>query len=196
MKKTQYLLKELKEHAPFTALATITAVLFVFLSYHYLRPMISEESFHVFHFLHIIASAMVTAGIFYKYKNQIIPSVLVGVSGAVIIGSLSDVVFPYLGWVLMKLDVHFHLPLVEETLPVLFFALIGSFAGVLMKKTKYPHFVHVFLSVFASLFYLLTFSLAFSPIYFIGAFFVVFIAVLVPCCLSDIAFPFVFVNKK
>jgi len=197
--KIKQVFYELKEHIPFTVLATAVAILTVFVVLYFLKTTISEEIFHLFHFLHIIASSMVTAGIFYKYKSKFIPALLVGVMGAIIIGSLSDVIFPYLGWFLLQIDVHFHLPLFGETVFVLASALLGSLAGILLKATKFPHFIHVFLSVFASLFYLLVFSLFFMPAYFILAFFIVFLAVIIPCCLSDIVFPFLFLpreNKK
>lgn len=197
--KIKHVFCELKEHIPFTVLATAVAVLTVFTVIYFLKAVISEEVFHFFHFFHVIASSMVTAGIFYKYKSKFVPALLVGMTGAIIIGSLSDVIFPYLGWFLLQIDVHFHLPLFEETVFVLLSALAGSLAGILVKTTKCPHFIHVFLSVFASLFYLLVFTQVFLPGYFILAFFIVFLAVIIPCCLSDIVFPFIFLsgeNKK
>lgn len=192
------ILHELKAHAPFAALATLIAVFITIFIQYFLRKQISEDVFHFSHFLHIIASAMVTAGIFYKYKSQFILALLIGLIGAIIMGSLSDVIFPYLGGVLLNLNIHFHLPLIEEPGFTLFSALIGSLAGILTRITKYPHFIHVFLSIFASLFYLLAFTLFFSLSYFIGAFFIVFFAVIIPCCLSDIVFPFFFlpISKK
>ncbi len=194
--KIKSIFRELKHHVPFTVIATIAAVLILIFSHYFLKRTISEEVFHAFHFLHIIASAMVTAGLFYKYKPQFFPALLVGISGAIIIGSASDIIFPYLGWISLGRHIHFHLPLIEETAPVLLSALVGSLAGILAKKTKPPHFAHVFLSVFASLFYLVTFSPAAGIGYFLGAFFVVFIAVIIPCCLSDIIFPFLFLSEK
>jgi len=196
--KIKQVFYELKQHAPFTALATAVAILIAFVVLYFFEKTISEEGFHLFHFLHVIASATVTAGIFYKYKPRIVPALLIGILGAIIIGSISDVVFPYFGWVSLNIDIHFHLPLIEKTVLVLLSALVGSLAGILIRTTKCPHFIHVFFSVFASLFYLLSFTLVFSPSYFIAAFFVVFAAVIIPCCLSDIVFPFFFLpgDKK
>ena len=188
--------QELKEHSPFTALATALAILIVVFIYYFLDIMVSEEVFHLFHFAHIIVSAMVTAGIFYKYKVNFISAILVGLTGAIIIGTLSDVLFPYFAGKLLGLEIHFHLPLVEESLFVISFALLGAFIGTMTRITKSPHFIHVFLSVFASLFYILAFSPAFVFGYFMVAFFIVFVAVIIPCCLSDIVFPLLFVNSK
>ena len=193
--KIKQVFYELKQHAPFTALATVVAILIAIIVFYFFKKTISADVFHLFHFLHIIVSAMVTAAIFYKYKSRVLQALLVGILGAVTIGSLSDVIFPYFGWVLLNLKIHFHLPLFEKPILVLFLAFVGSLLGILAKITKYPHFIHVFLSVFASLFYLLAFSLVFSPGYFIAAFFIVFIAVIIPCCLSDIVFPFFFLPR-
>lgn len=194
--KIKQIIHELKAHAPFTALATVIAILSAVIIVYFWEKAVFKEMFHFSHFLHIMASAMVTTGIFYKYKPKKFFALLVGISGAIIIGSLSDIVFPYFGWTLLKLEIHFHLPLLEETVLVLLSALVGSSAGILTSKTKYPHLVHVFLSVFASLFYLLSFTVAFTTLYFVAAFFVVFVAVIIPCCLSDIVFPFIFMRSK
>ena len=187
---------ELKNHFPFTALAVFVSILIVVFIQYFLRKEISKEGFHIFHFLHIVASAMVTGALYYKYKPNLVKAFFIGVLGAITIGSLSDVVFPYLGTALLNIHIHFHLPLIEESFQTLLFAFVGSAAGIIVKRTKIPHFIHVFLSVFASLFYILVFSSVFQPVYFLGAFFIVFIAVIIPCCISDIVFPLIFVNSK
>jgi predicted membrane protein len=188
--------KELKNHIPFTGLATAGAVLIVLFIHYILKQSISEEAFHIFHYLHLVVSAMVTAAIFYKYKPKFLRAFVIGILGAVIIGSLSDVILPYFVSLSLNLDIRFHLPLFEETFFTLGSAIIGSLLGIFTGMTKSPHFIHVFLSVFASLFYLMVFSPIFSIAYFIVAFFVVFIAVIVPCCLSDIIFPLLFVKDQ
>jgi hypothetical protein len=190
------IIHELKKHIPFTALATLIAIFTTIFIIYWIKTDISQEFFHVLHPFHILASAIVTSGIFYKYKKSFIQALFIGVLGAIIIGSISDIIFPYLGGLAFNLNIEFHLPLIEMTTLILFIAVIGSILGISLKITKFPHFIHVFLSVFASLFYLLAFSQAFKIIYFIGAFFVVFIAVIIPCCLSDIIFPFLFLRKK
>jgi len=194
--KLKDLTHELKHHAPFTAFATIFAIGVVLLIQYYFNKSISENLFDIFHPLHIIASAMVTAGIFYKYKPKIIPALLIGISGAIILGSLSDIILPWIGGNILTLKTTFHLPLIEEPLIILGSALIGSSIGIISKTTKIPHFTHVFLSVFASLFYLLAFSSGITLFYFIATFIIVLIAVIIPCCVSDIIFPFLFLKEK
>lgn len=190
------IIHELKEHVPFTALATLIAIIITIGIVYWVKTDISEESFHILHPLHILASAIVTSGIFYKYKKNFIQALLIGITGAIIIGSISDIIFPYLGGLIFQLEMEFHLPIIENTFVILFPAIAGSILGISFKITKSPHFIHIFLSVFASLFYLLAFSEGFRTLYFLGAFFIVFIAVIIPCCLSDIIFPLLFIKKR
>lgn len=183
------ILLEFRDHVPFTFFATLSAVVLVYLTADFLVP---EYYFEFFHFLHIIASAIVSASLFYRYDNKFWSAMVIGVFGALFFGSLSDVVLPYSSSLLLGVDTHFHLPLAEQTLLVVSLAIFGSLIGILTKVTKVPHFVHVFLSVFASLFYLL----AFGGVGFLLAVVIVFISVIIPCCLSDIVFPLLFINKK
>ena len=194
--RTKELLHELKHHLPFTASATIIAIILVIFLQYLFQKQISENLFNIFHPLHIVASSIVTAGIFYKYKPKVIYALLIGITGSIIIGSLSDIILPWLGGNLLGLGTSFHLLLIEEPVLILLSALIGSSIGISTKITEMPHFIHVFLSVFASLFYLLAFSLNFSLVYFAGAFLIVLIAVIIPCCMSDLLFPFFFIGEK
>ena len=194
--KTKKIIHELKKHIPFTVIATLIAIFIIIFILYIIKKDIPEEFFHVLHPLHVLTSALVTAGIFYKYKKNFIQALFIGVLGSIVIGSISDVIFPYFGGLLFNLNIEFHLPIIEMTTLILFTAVIGSIIGISLKTTRFPHFIHVFLSVFASLFYLLVFTQAFEIIYFIGAFFIIFISVIIPCCLSDIIFPFFFLGKK
>ena len=196
MKTTKELIHEIKHHLPFTAVATLIAIVIVIILQYLIKQSLSESLFEVFHPIHIIASAMVTAGIFYKYKPRFFPALLIGITGAIIIGSLSDIILPWLGGNLLTLNTSFHLPLIEEPLLIIFSAIVGAVSGITTKTTKIPHFIHVYISVFASLFYLLAFSTSFNLIYLIGAFIIVIIAVILPCCMSDILYPFFFLGKK
>jgi hypothetical protein len=193
--KTKKIIYELKEHIPFTIIATLIAVLIIMYVQFILKKEIPDELFHTLHPLHILVSAIATSGIYYKYKKNIFQAILIGIIGAIIIGSISDIIFPYLGGTLLNLNTEFHLPIIENTLLILLVAAIGSVLGT-FKITKIPHMLHVLLSVFASLFYLITFSPEFNMIYFIASFFIVFIAVIIPCCISDIIFPLLFVRRK
>ncbi len=189
--KLKIILQETKEHIPFTLFATLIAIVFALA----LKGFNLSLAFEVVHPLHLFASAIVSAGIFYKHKNNFVKAFLIGVAGSVLIGSLSDVFFPYLGGSLMNLEILFHLPLIENPFMILGVSIVGSLVGIKTKTTELPHFIHVFLSIFASLFYLIAFSSSISIVLLLISFFVVFISVLLPCCVSDIIFPLLFLKK-
>jgi len=194
--RTKELFHELKHHLPFTASATIIAIILIIFLQYIFQKKISDGLFEIFHPFHIIVSSIVTAGIFYKYKSELISALLVGLTGSIIMGSLSDIILPWFGGNMLGFGTSFHLPLIEKPVLILSSALIGSSIGISTQITKIPHFIHIFLSVFASLFYLLAFSSIFNLIYFIGTFLIVFISVIIPCCTSDILFPFFFLGEK
>jgi len=190
--KTKKIFHELKEHIPFTLVATLIAIIFVLI----FKDINTENLFHIVHPLHLFASAIVSAGIFYKYKNNFLKALLIGITGSIIIGTLSDIIFPYLGGIVFQLKTTLHISLIEEPLIILGTAIAGSIIGITTKLTKLPHFIHVFLSVFASIFYLIAFSPTINLIQFAIIFAVVFVAVLIPCCISDIIFPLMFVKNE
>ena len=104
------LLKELKEHIPFTTLATIIAILVVVL----FKFQNTITAFEILHPLHVIASAIVTSAIYFKYKQNIPIALLIGFTGSILIGSISDIIFPFLGALMFNFQPHFHLPLIEQ----------------------------------------------------------------------------------
>ena len=189
------LIHELKHHLPFTAGATILAIL-VALLFTSLNLNINEPIFESLHLTHLLASSIVTAGIFYKYKKSAITAFLIGVTGAIIIGSLSDIIFPWLSASIFQLHPHFHLPLLEIPLIVLLISGIGSIIGILTLRTKIPHTLHVGISVFASLFYLITYTPGINILFLTLSFLIVLVSVIIPCCVSDILFPFFFLGKS
>ena len=188
------ILIELKEHSPFTLGASLVAIILVII----FRNLQFDTLFHILHPAHLIFSAIVTSAIYYKYKKNILNSLILGITGSIIIGSLSDIIFPYWGGIIFNLNTELHLSILEEPLIIFSTALFGSFIGIYTKVTKFPHFLHVFISIFASLFYILAFSNIWSLTHFLISFLIVFVAVLIPCCISDIVYPlfFIEINKK
>ena len=83
------------------------------------------------------------------------------------------------------------------------FAIIGVVLGVITaevfmdrKSTIFSHSGHIFISTMASLIYLIAFGfLGWMEDLFIS-FIIVVLAVVIPCCFSDIVFPLMFVDKK
>lgn len=190
-----HILNELKEHAPYTAIATVLAIITTLILNQFITYNSSESVFESLHLIHILFSAFATTTVFYYSKKSIKAAILIGLSGSILIGSLSDILFPYLGTLIFGLQSHIHLPLIEKPILVLFFSFIGIYLGLMIKKTKIPHISHVFISVFASLFYLTSFSSITTFTDYIITFIIVFLSVLIPCCLSDIIYPSLFTKR-
>jgi hypothetical protein len=195
MKRINLVLYELKQHIPFTAFATFMAII-IALILNNISLGISSFTFKSLHVLHIFSSSIVTAGLFYKYKKNFFHAIAIGITGSIIIGSLSDIIFPWFGINTLGISTSLHLPIVEMPLIVLGTAIFGSLIGIKTILTKFPHTIHVLLSVFASLFYILINVPKMDITLFVISFFIVFFSVIIPCCISDILFPIIFINKK
>ena len=89
-----------------------------------------------------------------------------------------------------------HLGVIEDWYLVNPAALLGIIIAFLWPRTKFPHAGHVLVSTWASSFHvLMNTHRELSIMMFIGVFVVLFIAVWLPCCISDIVFPLLFVNS-
>ncbi len=190
-----FFIKEFEEHLPFaifaSALALVAVILFSLFGYR-----LGEHSFEYIHFIHLFFSAAATAMVYHRYKNGFIRGILVGIVGAIILGSLSDVLFPYSVVSIFRFPALFHLPLLEEPLIVIGISALGSVFGQVVKKNYFNHSIHVFLSVFASLFYLVNYVVLTGIFAWTVAFLILVLTVWLPCCLSDLAFPLLFVGHK
>ena len=199
---------ELKVHAPFTALGAVTGVIIMaIIVLSNVPALISQATFYILHPIHVILSALATTAMYKKYSSgRIWATILIGYAGSIGIATLSDAVIPYLGGTLLHVEMEFHVPFIEtEKIPYLgieewklvnFLALTGIALGYWKQITKFPHFGHTLLSTWASLFYFTAFGIAnWLPLLpFIFLF--LFLAVWLPCCLSDIAFPLLFTKDR
>ncbi len=193
----RHIAAELKEHVPFTALGAITGIIIIVIIILVNVPQhISQIAFSTFHPLHVLFSALATTAMFKKHSSgKIWVAIVVGYSGSVGIATLSDSIIPYLGATLLGAEMEFHVGFIDEWWLVNPLALIGITAGYLRPTTKFPHYGHVLLSTWASLFYFTAFGTAnwipLLPLVFVF----LFLAVWLPCCISDIVFPLLFTGK-
>lgn len=200
--KIQYTLVELAHHLPYSIFGVISAmVVMAFLTFiaeivgaEGKLPQAAEEMFHIFHPSHILVSAVVTTAMFWKHDNRsLLKAIVIGLVGSVGICALSDIFFPFIGGILLGYRMQIHVCLIEEPFLIISFALAGVLSGLAMtsieKATQYSHGVHVFLSSIASLLYLIGFGLNGWTHAVAGVFLVTVIAVIIPCCTSDIVFP-------
>lgn len=188
--------EELLHHTPFTLLAAAIATLLVIIISNVTTITYTENTFEFFHYLHIFVSGIATSAIYYKYKKSIPKAIIIGILGTIIIGTFSDVILPYLGASIFSFSPELHIPLFQTPLIILAIAFIGAAVGIVYKKSEFPHSLHVLLSVFASLFYLMAYTTTPNIITLILSIIVVTIAVIIPCCLSDIIFPLIFTKGK
>ncbi len=190
---------ELKEHVPFTALGAVTGIIImVIVVLGDVPSHISQTAFYVSHPLHVLLSALVTTAMYMRYKKgKFWVAILIGWTGSIGIATTSDAIIPYLGGTLLHAQMEFHVPFIEEWW-INFLALGGIAIGYWKQTTKIPHFGHVLLSTWASLFYILAFGhiadnwIPLLPFIFL----ILFLAVWLPCCLSDIVYPLLFLRKE
>jgi len=192
------ILKELKKHLPFTFFGAITGII-IMLFFYRIPSNISYNIFYVLHPVHVILSALVTASIYKIYTKKANPIllVLVGYIGSVGIATLSDSIIPYLGEIMLDLpNKGIHLGFIEKWWLVNPLALLGVVIAYYNPTTKFPHAGHVLLSTWASLFHMMmAFGNTINLFLVIVVFIFLFIAVLIPCCLSDIIFPLLFIKN-
>lgn len=205
---------ELREHLSFTALGAVSGIIIMLIIVLANVPaQFSQATFHTLHPLHVFFSALATTAMFRKYdRRKIWAAVLVGYSGSIGIASLSDAIIPYLGGGLLGIEIESHLPFIEtEKIPFIGVetwiavnsaAAAGIIMGFLKPATKLSHSGHVFLSTYASLFYFTAFGVftALSVAQWIPllalVFVFLFLAVWLPCCVSDIVFPLLFTRGR
>ena len=168
---------------------------------------ISQTAFYTLHPIHVVLSAIVTTAMYVKYKKaKIWAAILIGWTGSIGIATMSDALIPYLGGTLLHVEMSFHVPFIETSkMPVIGIqtwivvncaALLGIAIGYWKQTTKIPHFGHVLLSTWASLFYFTSFGTANWLPLLPFVFLFLFLAVWIPCCLSDIVYPLLFIKEQ
>jgi len=194
---------ELAHHVPFTASGAVSGVIIMLIMVSGdVLPQVASVSYTVFYILHpahVVLSALVTTAMYKKYGNgKIWAAILIGYFGSIGIATLSDSVIPYLGEILLGLENRgAHIGFIEEWQVVNSAALVGIIIGYLRPTTKLPHFGHVLISTWASLFHIImALGGTVNWIIFLATLLFVFIAVWIPCCLSDIVFPLLFVRER
>ena len=199
---------QLAEHAPFTAVGAVAGIIVMVIIYFFNVPRdISSALFYTLHPLHIVLSALATTAIYRQHKRgKLWVTILIGYTGSIGIATLSDIIIPYLGGSALNIPMEFHLPFIETTkIPFIGIekwiivnaaAVIGIAIAYWKPVTRLPHMGHVLLSTWASLFSFTAFGVAnWIPLLpFIFLF--LFLAVWLPCCISDIVYPLLWVREK
>lgn len=199
--------KELRHHAPFTVFGALTGII-VMIFFQKLPSRFSYNIFYILHPMHVVLSALVTASMYEihkcglaKNKCNLLVLLIIGYVGSIGIATVSDSLIPYLGEVLLDMpNRHVHVGFIEEWWLINPAAILGIGIAYFRPRTKFPHAGHVLLSTWASLFHIImALNGKLSYWSYIAVFAFLFLAVWLPCCISDIVFPLLFVrenNKK
>ena len=191
---------ELREHVPFTALGAVSGIIILVVMVRLtVLPHVSSTVFYILHPLHVVLSAIVTSAMYRKYGNgKLWSTILVGYFGSIGIATISDSIIPYLGETLLDLpNREIHLGVIEEWLVVNSAALFCIAISYLRVTTKIPHYGHVLISTWASSFHIvMAMGASIEWFVFISIFLFLFLAVWLPCCLSDIVFPLLFTRRR
>jgi len=196
------IIRELKHHSPFTFFGALFGIALM-ISFQKIPENIAYNTFYVLHPLHVFLSALTTASMYHRHKCgklkkkcNIWMLLLIGYVGSVGIATLSDSVIPYLGETLLNMPHReMHIGFIEKWWIVNPLAIAGIAVAYFKPMTKFPHASHVLISTWASLFHVI--MAAGGPLglgAYISIFFFLFLAVWVPCCVSDIVFPLLFVK--
>lgn len=202
--KFKHILVELKGHLPFTAFGAFLGIGFMLI----FRRVVGSGAqgshilFSIFHPGHVILSAIVTTSMFrvHAFRKHFITILIIGYLGSVGIATLSDIVMPEIGSRLLGLNIPshegIHLGFIEEWYLVNPAALIGILIGYFLPHTKFPHSGHILVSTWASSAYLLMRVYTEVDILAVIEIFVILLlSVWIPCCVSDIVFPLLFVKS-
>ncbi|MCK4545063.1 hypothetical protein KAU43_05950 [candidate division WOR-3 bacterium] len=198
------ILKELKHHISFTVFGALTGIT-IFIFFKNLPGKTSYNIFYALHPIHVLLSALVTSSMykFHKCKDSNIKCniwvlIIIGYIGSIGIATISDSIIPYIAEILLNMpNREIHLGFIEKWWLINPLALIGITIAYYKPSTKFPHAGHVLISTWASLFHILMAKGGnLSLLLYITIFLFLFLAVWIPCCLSDIIFPLLFIKKK
>jgi hypothetical protein len=151
--------------------------------------------FHLFHPAHMLFSAAATTAMFYRYEKKALKAIIIGLIGAIGICGISDIAMPHVSVMLLGFRPPLHICILQHPLMVLPFAIVGvliglAASGTVIRSTVISHSLHVLASTMASIFYMV------GPLGLVAwidrlglVFLFVVLAVMIPCCLSDIVFP-------
>jgi len=204
------ILVELRNHAPFTLLGAVTGILCMIL-FRNLEYETNRRIFYVFHPAHVLLSTIVMTSIFELHSpvRRFFGIILVGFFGSVFLATLSDSLIPYIGELILGMQIsphghehagfvqEAHIGFIEAWYIVLPAAAVGILVAILRPRTKFPHAGHILLSTWASSFHIMMAMEGQLSVWnVIGSFVFLFLAVWLPCCFGDIVFPLLFVRSQ
>ena len=207
-KRFRHILEELREHLPYTLFSAFIGVsLLALINFaatltgrQSILPEASKGLFHTFHFSHLFFSAIATTAMFWRYERRLLKTILIGFFGTILPCGTSDIIFPFVGGRFLGVPMVLHICLIQHPWVVLPFVFSGILVGFVLppiqRSTFFSHAIHVLLSSVATMLYLISFGVADWLKFAALVFLLLFLAVMVPCCTSDIVFPLLFAQRK
>ena len=216
--RLKQVLIELKAHSPFTMFGAFTGIILMLL-FRNISHQASYRLFYIFHPAHVVLSAMVTASLFRLHEKTkgFLIVLIVGYVGSIGTATLSDSIIPFFGEDILgvvvptEVAVHshgheagtnqehekeLHIGFIEEWYIVNPAALLGIVIAYFLPRTKLPHAFHILISTWASAAHIMmNTNQPMTAVLVTGIFIVLFIAVWLPCCFSDIVFPMLLVKS-
>lgn len=202
-----HIISELKAHLPYSIFGVVIGMIILgFLTFAGEMMALgdiagpSRSLFHIFHPIHLLFSATATTAMFWRHEKRFLKAAIIGFLGAVVICGMSDILIPFLAGFLLGVEMCLHVCIIKHPGLILPFVFMGIFAGFMIpnatqKSTIFSHASHVLVSSMASILYLIGFG--FSQWIPAAGMMLVYmvLAVIIPCCLSDIVFP-LFLTRK
>ncbi len=198
---------ELSNHIRFTILAVIIAALLIILSKRILfsvytgNTVVSEDLFEGFFISHLFFASLTPAALFSIYRRSLWIGLILSIATSSITCTLSDIIFPYLGGVILNYNMQFHVCIYEEPVLAWTFIISGAFIGYILsqyvrKLSRYTHTAHILLSSLAAGLYLVSFGVGFLSIKALLFVPILIISVLIPCVMNDIGVPTLIVSSS
>jgi hypothetical protein len=153
-----------------------------------------EGLFETFFISHLFFASLTPASLLSKYRRALWLGILVAILTSSITCTLSDIVFPYLGGLILGYDMHFHVCIIEEPLISWIFIVSGAILGYTLSRSvrrlsRFTHGLHIFLSSTAAGLYLVTYGVGFISIKALFFIPILLVSVLIPCVMNDIGVP-------
>ncbi len=191
---------ELYNHLKFTIGAVLLAVGIIILMRHFILPASledtskSEHFFEGFFIAHLFFASLTPAALFHVYRKAIWLGIITAILTSSITCTLSDIIFPYLGGILLNYKMDFHVCIIEEPVLAWSFVISGAVIGYFLsqkvrKLSRYTHGVHILLSSLAAGMYLVTYGVGIFSVKALLFVPILIISVLIPCVMNDIGVP-------